>query len=227
MLGILTLDTSFPRIRGDVGCAATFDFPVGYATVAGAAAGASSIRASDDAAAFVARGTDARRRRAAIGIATTCGFLARWQRELARELACPVLTSSLLHAPLVRACCRAAQGRRRHVLGRRLTPRSSSAARRPAYTPVEASTRRATSRDDPPRGRRLDTRDGGRRRRRCARSWRAPRRRRDRARMREHAALSRRRRGGDRLARVRRRAARRWFYAGSRARAARSRRDLW
>ena len=37
MIGILTLDTGFPRIRGDVGCADTFPFPVRYATPGGAA----------------------------------------------------------------------------------------------------------------------------------------------------------------------------------------------
>ena len=36
MLGILSLDTAFPRVRGDVGCGETFDFPVKYATVDGA-----------------------------------------------------------------------------------------------------------------------------------------------------------------------------------------------
>jgi hypothetical protein len=35
-VGILTLDTRFPRIVGDVGNAMTFDFPVRYHRVAGA-----------------------------------------------------------------------------------------------------------------------------------------------------------------------------------------------
>ena len=35
-LGILMLDTAFPRVPGDVGCAETFTFPVRYARVAGA-----------------------------------------------------------------------------------------------------------------------------------------------------------------------------------------------
>ena len=36
MLGILTLDTEFPRVRGDVGNPETFAFPVRHATVRGA-----------------------------------------------------------------------------------------------------------------------------------------------------------------------------------------------
>ena len=101
MLGILTLDTAFPRIRGDVGCADTFDFPVRYATVAGAVP-ERVVHGRDDATlpAFVVAAqelVDA----GAIGIATTCGFLARWQDALAAALAVPVMTSSLLQAPLV------------------------------------------------------------------------------------------------------------------------------
>src|SRR5262247_4031529 len=37
-VGILVLDTQFPRIPGDIGNAATFDFPVLYHRVAGASA---------------------------------------------------------------------------------------------------------------------------------------------------------------------------------------------
>lgn len=36
MLGILTLETAFPRIKGDVGCAETFPFRVRHLAVAGA-----------------------------------------------------------------------------------------------------------------------------------------------------------------------------------------------
>lgn len=98
MLGILTLDTAFPRIPGDVGCAATFDFPVRYATPRGAFVDL-VVHTRDDSmlGAFVdaARGLvdDG-----AIGIATTCGFLARWQPALAEALPVPVFASALLAA---------------------------------------------------------------------------------------------------------------------------------
>jgi Asp/Glu/Hydantoin racemase len=101
MLGLLTLDTAFPRIPGDVGCAETFAFPVRIAVVGGASVDAVVHRAGD---ALLPAFIDAGRALAAegcVGIATTCGFLARWQRELADALPVPVLTSSLLQVPLV------------------------------------------------------------------------------------------------------------------------------
>ena len=100
-LGILMLDTAFPRIPGDVGCAETFAFPVRFARVAGATVD-EVVHHHDRALvpAFVAAG-----RRLAdegcVGIATTCGFLARWQHDLAQALPVPVLSSALLQIPLV------------------------------------------------------------------------------------------------------------------------------
>ena len=101
MLGILTLDTAFPRIRGDVGCADTFDFPVRYATVQGADPEAIVHRASDDALPEFVGGARALVGEGCTGIATTCGFLVRWQRDLATALPVPVLTSSLLALPFI------------------------------------------------------------------------------------------------------------------------------
>jgi hypothetical protein len=97
------LDTAFPRIRGDVGCAETFDFPVLHAIVAGATAEAVVHRPSRSfLPAFVAAGT-ALADAGCSGLATTCGFLARWQRELAAALPVPLFTSALVAAPLVAA----------------------------------------------------------------------------------------------------------------------------
>lgn len=101
MLGLLTLDTAFPRIPGDVGCAETFAFPVRVAVVGGASVDAVVHYPRDG---LLPAFIDAGRQLAAegcSGIATTCGFLARWQRELADALPVPVLTSSLLQVPLV------------------------------------------------------------------------------------------------------------------------------
>ena len=102
MLGILTLDTAFPRIRGDVGSPDTFAFPVRVATVRGASVDA-IVHGRDEAwlepfTAAIQALADA----GCTGVATTCGFLARWQRELAHASRVPVLTSSLLQVPLVR-----------------------------------------------------------------------------------------------------------------------------
>lgn len=95
-LGLLMLDTRFPRPRGDIGHPDTFAFPVRRRTVAGATP-ARVVRGRDPvvlapfiaaAHALVAEGADA--------IATSCGFLARWQRELQAALPVPVWTSALL-----------------------------------------------------------------------------------------------------------------------------------
>jgi hypothetical protein len=101
MLGILTLDTAFPRIRGDVGCADTFDFPVRYATVQGADPEAIVHRASDEGLPRFVQAARDLVDEGCIGIATTCGFLARWQCDLAAALPVPVLTSSLLALPFI------------------------------------------------------------------------------------------------------------------------------
>jgi hypothetical protein len=99
-LGVLMLDTRFPRLPGDIGNASTFSCEVGYETVRGANV-ARLVAAEPDAALlgpFVAAG----RRLAARGctrVATSCGFLVLWQCPLARALEVPVLSSSLLVLP--------------------------------------------------------------------------------------------------------------------------------
>ena len=96
MLGILMLDTRFPRPPGDIGHPATFDFPVRRRVVAGAGP-AAVVRGDDPAllAPIIAAG-EALVREGAVALTTSCGFLARWQRELAAALPVPVWTSSLL-----------------------------------------------------------------------------------------------------------------------------------
>ena len=101
MLGILTLDTAFPRIPGDVGAAQTFGFPVRYATIPGATV-AAIVHGREDA--LLPQFIDAARAligQGCTGIASTCGFLVRWQSELAGALDVPVLASALLQVPLV------------------------------------------------------------------------------------------------------------------------------
>jgi len=104
MLGLLTLDTAFPRIPGDVGAAETFPFPVRRAVVAGAGVEEVVHRADDALFPQFARAAMTLVDEGCIGIATTCGFLVRWQRELAAAVPVPVLTSALLQLPLVQRC---------------------------------------------------------------------------------------------------------------------------
>ena len=97
-LGVLMLATRFPRPPGDIGNPASFAFPVRYLRVATASA-QRVVREHADGLLdpFVAAGRELVAQGAA-AIATSCGFLAVFQRELAVALPVPVATSSLLQA---------------------------------------------------------------------------------------------------------------------------------
>lgn len=95
-LGVLMLETRFPRVPGDIGHPATFAHAVRYAVVRGASP-QRVVREGDGSllAPFVevglglaGHGVDA--------ITTSCGFLVLFQRELQAALPVPVWTSSLL-----------------------------------------------------------------------------------------------------------------------------------
>jgi hypothetical protein len=101
VLGILMLDTAFPRIHGDAGNAATWPFPVRVAVVREASPDrVVRGRAEGLVDGFVAAGCEL----AAAGVAgliTTCGFLVLHQRELAARLPVPFVSSSLLQLPIL------------------------------------------------------------------------------------------------------------------------------
>jgi Asp/Glu/hydantoin racemase len=102
-LGLLMLDTRFPRPPGDVGHPDTFAFPVLREVVRGATP--ERIVRGDDVQAlapFVAAAHELVARGAA-AIATSCGFLSRWQRELQAALPVPVWSSALLKLAELRA----------------------------------------------------------------------------------------------------------------------------
>jgi hypothetical protein len=100
-IGILTLQTRFPRIPGDMVNATTFPFPVLYRRVDGASPHR-VVREGDPAllAPFIqaARELEQEGVRA---ITTNCGFLAMFQDQLAEAVSIPVFTSSLMQVPLV------------------------------------------------------------------------------------------------------------------------------
>jgi len=137
MLGLLVLDTAFPRVPGDVGAPETFPFPVRRAVVRGA--GVEGVVHAPDRALLprfiaAAQGLQAD---GCIGIATTCGFLAAWQDELAAAVDVPVLASPLLQWPLVQRTL--PRGRRAGIVtysAAALTPAVLAGAGIPAGTPV-------------------------------------------------------------------------------------------
>lgn len=100
-IGILMLDTHFPRIPGDPGNPATFPFPVRYHRVRGASPDLVVRRRGRDLLPAFVRGARALEQEGARAISTTCGFLAMFQGELAAAVEVPVFTSSLLLVPLV------------------------------------------------------------------------------------------------------------------------------
>ncbi|WP_210602559.1 hypothetical protein [Brevibacterium oceani] len=101
-VGFLMLETQFPRIRGDVGNYATWDFPAIYEIVPKALpSGVIGVDVSEELVdAFLTGGRNLVRKGARI-IGTSCGYLAAIQPILAEELGVPVVASSLVQVPLV------------------------------------------------------------------------------------------------------------------------------
>jgi len=138
-VGVIMLDTRFPRPPGDIGNAETFGGRVLYAVVPGAAA-ERVVRAGSPDPALIAPFLAARDRlvRAGAGLVTTsCGFLIRFQDALARDCPVPVVTSSLTAFPAL-----AARYGRVGVItihGGRLTPDYLVAAGAARDTPVEGT----------------------------------------------------------------------------------------
>lgn len=136
-VGILMLETRFPRIPGDMGNALTWPFPVQYRVVRGASPDrvvrddASPLLEDFIAAArdLVASGCD--------GLTTNCGFLSILQDRLAAEVGVPLATSSLMQVPMVQSTL--SPGRRVGILTvsrETLTPAHLAAANVPLDTPV-------------------------------------------------------------------------------------------
>src|SRR4051812_28412198 len=136
-VGILMLDTKWPRPPGDTGNAHTWPFPVLYKVVKKASAkvviheqgrglGEAFLNAAAE---LVQEGAD--------GITTTGGFLAIFQDQLAAHVKVPVASSSLMQIPLVQRLL--PPGKRVGVLsvhGDRITPEHWKAVGAPLDTPV-------------------------------------------------------------------------------------------
>ena len=102
-VGILMLETQFPRIPGDMGNALSWPFPVHYRVVRGATPNRVVLQ---DARELTSEFIDAARELVAMGadgITTNCGFLALVQNELAAATGVPVASSSLMQVPFVQS----------------------------------------------------------------------------------------------------------------------------
>jgi len=98
VLGILMLDTHFPRIKGDVGNPASFSYPVRKLTVRGASPERVVREADPSLLEPFLQAAEQLEREGCAAITTSCGFLAMFQKELAARVSIPVFTSSLLQA---------------------------------------------------------------------------------------------------------------------------------
>lgn len=125
-LGVVLLNTRFPRLPGDIGNPASFERPVLYRRVEAARVDTvvrpdGVARPLADAILAAAQGLVAE---GAVGIATSCGFLGELQARLEAALPVPVAASALGLLPQLRV--RHGAGARIGVLtfdARRLTPR--------------------------------------------------------------------------------------------------------
>jgi len=100
-VGILMLDTRFPRIPGDMGNASTFSFPVLYHRVRGASPDRVVRHGQRELLPAFIEGARTLEREGVRAVTTNCGFLAKFQSEVAASVSIPVFTSSLMLVPLV------------------------------------------------------------------------------------------------------------------------------
>lgn len=103
-LGVVMLDSRFPRLPGDIGNPDSFAFPVSYRRVDGATVGR-IVSAEAPPQELIDSILEAARELEAEGadlIATSCGFLGGLQSQLRSAVGLPVLASSLTVLPYLR-----------------------------------------------------------------------------------------------------------------------------
>ncbi len=100
-IGIIMLDSKFPRVIGDIGNAKTWDFPVLYKVVTGGTPQKVVLELThNDIEPFIMAAKELERQGVKV-ITTSCGFLSLFQKELADSVNVPVFTSALLMVPMV------------------------------------------------------------------------------------------------------------------------------
>jgi len=100
-VGILMLETRFPRIPGDMGNAETWPFPVLYKVVSGASPHRVVRGKAEGLLGEFLAAAEELVRLGADGITTTCGFLSLYQRQISAHVGVPVATSSLMQIPFI------------------------------------------------------------------------------------------------------------------------------
>jgi hypothetical protein len=99
-VGIVMLDTHFPRIAGDIGNPETFDFPVLYRTVPADAGAVVRHLETQDVSVYI-RAARELEEDAARAVFTSCGFLGAFQKTIGEALQVPFIASNLMCLPFV------------------------------------------------------------------------------------------------------------------------------
>jgi hypothetical protein len=101
ILGILLLDTRFPRIPGDVGHPDSYPFPIRTLTIPGASVQRAVYEADPTLLQSFIDGARQLESEGVCAITSSCGFLSRLQRDVAEAVNVPVFLSSLIQVPSV------------------------------------------------------------------------------------------------------------------------------
>lgn len=102
-VGILMLNTRFQRLPGDIGHAGSWDFPVLYKVIKSATQERVFAGDFDGLLSPFIAGCEELAALGALGIVTSCGFLAPMQQQLAERSPVPVISSALMQVPLARS----------------------------------------------------------------------------------------------------------------------------
>lgn len=100
-LGVLMLNTKFPRVVGDVGNPSSYKFPVVFKTVEAATTKRVVLEGERIPVEFFIEAAKELERIGVKAITTSCGFLVLYQEEIAGHLKVPFYSSSLLLIPLI------------------------------------------------------------------------------------------------------------------------------
>ena len=100
-IGILMMRTVFPRLIGDIGNARTFSMPVRYQIVDVDPLNMTVKNADERLLQPFIKAAQQLQAEGCKAIATSCSFLAGFQRQLADSVSIPVFTSPLILAPMI------------------------------------------------------------------------------------------------------------------------------
>jgi len=102
-LGVLLLDTAFPRIPGDVGNEGSYPFPVRLKTVHGATVQRVVYEADPSIRDLFIDAACELEDEGVVAVTSSCGFLSLLQIDVARAVKIPVFLSSLMQVPIAHA----------------------------------------------------------------------------------------------------------------------------